>query len=252
VVEIDDPRSPGSDDAQPPDLRAELRKLWRRKWIVVVPVVLLPIAVYLISASFANVYLAETTLRPPTNPYSEPGGPTEVEVSARVVESRDTLARAARRLRRGAPSLSKLAAEVRAKAQPGVNLLTISVRDPNPRQAAAIANAAASAVVLVRNAQILADLDDTIRQLRAEVASVSPSEVRFRARLQRQLEAAVGVRAALPRTAHIIERARTPGSPISPRPVRDAAVAFVMGGLLGVGLAFLLEVRPRPTSARRK
>jgi capsular polysaccharide biosynthesis protein len=223
--------------------------LWRRKWIVAVPAVLLPIAVYLISASLGNVYLAETTLRPQTNPYQQPGGPTELDISARVVETRGTLEGAARQLGRQPPSLPTLADEVRVKAQPDVNFLIISVRDPNSQRAAAIANAVASALIRVRNAQIKADIDDTIRELKAELASVS--DVNFQKQLTTQLQRAVAVRAAQPRTSHIIERAHASGSPVSPRPVRNAAVAFVMGILIGVGLAFLLESRAEPEPVGR-
>lgn len=42
-------------------------------------------------------------------------------------------------------------------------------------------------------------------------------------------------------TATLWERASTPDSPSSPQPVRNGALALVMGLMLGVGLAFLLE-----------
>lgn len=42
-------------------------------------------------------------------------------------------------------------------------------------------------------------------------------------------------------SAIVWERADVPGSPISPNPVRNALIAFVVGGMLGLGLAFLLE-----------
>lgn len=42
-------------------------------------------------------------------------------------------------------------------------------------------------------------------------------------------------------TAHVWEQAATPESPASPQPLRNGAVALVLGLMLGVGLAFLLE-----------
>ena len=42
-------------------------------------------------------------------------------------------------------------------------------------------------------------------------------------------------------TATVWERASTPDSPSSPQPLRNGAVALVLGLMLGVGLAFLLE-----------
>jgi non-specific protein-tyrosine kinase len=42
-------------------------------------------------------------------------------------------------------------------------------------------------------------------------------------------------------TATVWEKAAMPVSPISPNPVRNGVLAFVVGGVIGVGLAFLLE-----------
>lgn len=42
-------------------------------------------------------------------------------------------------------------------------------------------------------------------------------------------------------TANVWEQAATPESPASPQPLRNGAVALVLGLMLGVGLAFLLE-----------
>lgn len=42
-------------------------------------------------------------------------------------------------------------------------------------------------------------------------------------------------------TATVWETAELPDSPVSPDPFRDSLVALVLGGMLGMGLAFLLE-----------
>ncbi len=42
-------------------------------------------------------------------------------------------------------------------------------------------------------------------------------------------------------TATVWEQAAVPDSPVSPDPLRDGLLALVLGGMLGVGLAFLLE-----------
>jgi capsular polysaccharide biosynthesis protein len=46
---------------------------------------------------------------------------------------------------------------------------------------------------------------------------------------------------ASPITATVWERAVTPQAPVSPKPLRNGLVALVVGGMLGLGLAFLLE-----------
>lgn len=42
-------------------------------------------------------------------------------------------------------------------------------------------------------------------------------------------------------TATVWERAAVPDSPVSPEPVRNGLIALLLGGMLGLGLAFLLE-----------
>ncbi len=42
-------------------------------------------------------------------------------------------------------------------------------------------------------------------------------------------------------TATVWEQATTPEAPASPNPLRDGILALVLGGMLGIGLAFLLE-----------
>ncbi len=42
-------------------------------------------------------------------------------------------------------------------------------------------------------------------------------------------------------TATVWERAATPESPVSPNLLRDGILALILGGMLGIGLAFLLE-----------
>lgn len=44
-----------------------------------------------------------------------------------------------------------------------------------------------------------------------------------------------------PITAGVMSSAEVPDSPVSPQPVRNGILAFVLGGMLGVGLAFLIE-----------
>ncbi len=46
---------------------------------------------------------------------------------------------------------------------------------------------------------------------------------------------------ANPITATIWEEAAVPGSPANPNPVRDGALALMLGSVLGIGLTFLLE-----------
>ncbi len=91
---------------------------------------------------------------------------------------------------------------VSAKPDPGTMFVNVSYKDSDPERAQLIAN--------------------TI----GKVLSQKISEV------------SVGANAI---TATVWEPASLPGTPVSPDPIRDGIIALVLGSILGVMLAFLLE-----------
>jgi capsular polysaccharide biosynthesis protein len=104
------------------------------------------------------------------------------------------------------PSLSadQVAGKVRAVAVPTEYRIAIEVDDADPGLAQNVANAAATAFVAT---------------IRAENEGKDKHDV----------------------AVSIMERADLPAAPVSPRPKRDALGAGILGALLGIGLAFLLE-----------
>ena len=99
---------------------------------------------------------------------------------------------------------SDVAGKVRAVAAPSEYRIAIEVDDADAARAQQIANAAANAFV---------------QQIRAENDGRERHDIAI----------------------SVMERADLPGAPVSPRPKRDAAGAALLGALLGVGLAFLLD-----------
>jgi len=73
--------------------------------------------------------------------------------------------------------------------------------------------------------------------LRAQRTSVAAQQLTFKQKLdQLQVDSALKTGGA-----QIVEEARMPTDPISPKPVRNAALGVLLGLLLGVGLVFLLD-----------
>jgi capsular exopolysaccharide synthesis family protein len=103
-------------------------------------------------------------------------------------------------------TLGQLQGKISASALPDTVLLTASVTDPSPTQAQRLANAVGT--------QFAALVD--------------------------QLERPPGGGPA-PIKVAVVENARLPTSPISPKPARNVGLALVLGLLLGVGLAVLRE-----------
>jgi uncharacterized protein involved in exopolysaccharide biosynthesis len=107
----------------------------------------------------------------------------------------------------------RIMGSIKAVAAPAEYRIAIEVDDADPLRARDVANAAARAFV---------------EKVRAENAG----------REKRDIE------------VQVLDLAQTPGAPVSPRPLRTAAGAGVLGAAVGVGLAFLLEYvdyhRPPP------
>jgi capsular exopolysaccharide synthesis family protein len=99
-----------------------------------------------------------------------------------------------------------LASRIRAEVQPETVVLIVSVTDPAPGEAQRLAQATSEVFV-------------------AYVA---------------ELETPPGESVA-PVKASIVDRATLPGSPVSPQPTRNAALALLLGLLAGVGLAVLRD-----------
>jgi receptor protein-tyrosine kinase len=100
--------------------------------------------------------------------------------------------------------IEQVTGKVRAVAAPSDYRIGIEVDDADPVVAQHIANAAANTFVTT---------------IQAENAVKDKRDV----------------------TVTLLEPADVPAAPVSPRPKRDALGAALLGGLIGVGLAFLLE-----------
>jgi tyrosine-protein kinase len=138
-------------------------------------------------------------------------------------------------------------ADIRSKvsvAQEGQsNVVSITATDPNPRLAASIANTFAEQYTLfrqhadrskIRDAQLLVQ-----RQLNrlGPKAQYTPDGRSLRSRAE-QLQILASLQTG---NAELVQRASTPSSPSSPKPLRNTVLGGVLGFLFGLGLAVLLE-----------
>ncbi|MBO9531447.1 MAG: polysaccharide biosynthesis tyrosine autokinase [Solirubrobacteraceae bacterium] len=126
-------------------------------------------------------------------------------------------------------------------AQSGTTLLDISARDPDPALAASIANAIRSAFIETQQDTATAQLAATRRRVRDQLESLPPTQrggqagddLRYRLNQIDNLELGTGAGVAT------VQVASTPTAPVSPRPKRDAILALLIGGILGIGVAVL-------------
>jgi succinoglycan biosynthesis transport protein ExoP len=230
------------DAGERPDLHAA-GGLLRRRFLVMLPFLLVPLAALAFSLSqeeryeaSASILFSDTDVIASDDPERETA--TNVELLSLAEIDRGVTERLA-----GTPRAEKVDA-----GQAGVaNVLTITATDPSPERAARTANAYAGAYVDFRRStarrEILAEERfargelDRLRKLRT-AAETTETERRIRAReraLRERLRRLEFDRSRERGGARIVQAATPPSSPTSPKPVRNT----VIGGIVGLFLALL-------------
>jgi capsular exopolysaccharide synthesis family protein len=225
--------------------------IWRWRWLVLGIVLVATAGTYLVSRAVTKQYAAraQVGVQPlilESSLFNDAGQLTEdpgqsLAVAARLAIAPEVATRAAQKLRPAPRNPQSLTSEITVTLDPDPGYITIRVEDPSPRRAAAVANAVASALVEIRGARAKARIDNTISQLQQQIAGLDPSDSGGRRELSGQIQRVRALRTAQGFGAQVVQLATVPSTPVSPRPARNAALAFVVALLMAVGLAFLLD-----------
>jgi succinoglycan biosynthesis transport protein ExoP len=238
-------------DEAPADPRAYVQVIWRRRWLVLGIVLVATLGTYLVSQAVTKQYAAraQVGVQPlilESSLFNDAGQLTEdpgqsLAVAARLATTPDVATRAAQKLRPPPRDPRSLLSEISVTLDPDPGYISIRVEDASPRRAAAVANAVASALVEVRGDRAKARIDSTISQLQQQIAGLDPSDSGGRRELSGQIQRVRALRTAQGFGAQVVQSATVPSTPVSPRPARNAALAFVVALLMAVGLAFVLD-----------
>ncbi|HZT67058.1 MAG TPA: polysaccharide biosynthesis tyrosine autokinase [Acidimicrobiales bacterium] len=252
---------PGEAVVGEPDLRSYMQVLWRRKWTIALSVILVTGAAMAFSFLQAKKYtaIAEVLLQPSNsgNPLLTANGgvsqdltPTDVQTEVQIMTSAPVEAAVSKTL--GVYPAPKVSVTPVGQT----NVVDIAATMTSGRQAARIANAYANSYIdFKRNAalqsvvaaeqQIQARISDLDSQITALGSGASSSQrdalLAQEATFKSQLAELQVNSSLLSGGAELITPALAPTSPSSPRPKRNVGVAVIVGLILGVGLAFLLE-----------
>jgi capsular exopolysaccharide synthesis family protein len=229
------------------DIRHYLRQAWRRKWILLAVVVLIPAGTYLLTERQPKVYEASTLLKvapqdisiSPTISFSSSGA-TE---TATIVKTTGVARLAAHRLGQDPNSAGALLGNISAGVvgdSTDAGFLRITATDSDPKRAARIANAFAASITQTRTNDAIGKVDQTIATL-----SKQGGDAATQAQVAEQLQQLRTTRAGLSGTTQVIEPASAPEAPISPHPERNARIAFVLSLLIAAGLVPLLNALDR-------
>jgi capsular exopolysaccharide synthesis family protein len=231
------------------DVRGVLGALWRRKWIFLVIVVVLPAAVYAMSKQATKEYESSVLLQVQAQAVdtslfatADTTPPDQsLNAAARLIQTTAVAEEAAKRIRPRPAQPRSLLGQIGVAPDLESGFITITATDPDPQRAADIANAFAGAVVATRAQRARRLIDATIGQIKRNILRLDPSDRDGRRGLSQQLQRLRALRAAQGNNAQVVEPAVASAAPVSPHPRRSAVLAFLIALLIAAGAVFLLE-----------
>ena len=217
--------------------------VWRRKWLVIIPTVLTALVAATLSLAQTPMYRASADVLVRLPPTASSLGATGAVMSPRLVENELETA-----------SGSALKTEVRATVgneptlsvslSEGSDVFTFTATSSDANAAAFAANTYAEQYIELQATSLIDEYAARTVVLEAQLEAIDAGEVdeSRRTEYQRELENLV-VSTQLARTsgAMLIDAATPPGTPYEPNTLRTVTLALVVGLLLGLGAAFLVD-----------
>jgi polysaccharide biosynthesis transport protein len=240
-------------------LRDYARVVVRRKWIVVIAVAVASIAALGMALTKQPIYAAESQVlvEPRAGSAVFQQDPTlnvqnlerAIATEIQVMEGQTVRQRV-----RDDLGLPGLPAPANARAVGSTDVVSLTVRSPDPRRAQVLADAYVQAYSETRRDQAIenqrlaetemsAKIADLQTQIDAAPAGTSTSlenrQAAFEERLdQMQIDAALTTGGT-----SVVKSADLPSVPVAPRPVRSTVLAAFVGLLVGLAAAFLIDHR---------
>ncbi len=135
--------------------------------------------------------------------------------------------------------------EITVEADSSSNIVALTITDADPGRAAQIANTWADQFVAYRRQRAVDQVRAGEATVRQQIAALPQSAVSDRQALLGSLAKLIQVEALQTGDVAVVDRATVPGAPSSPNPKRNAIIALLLGAVIGVGLAFLLNLLDR-------
>jgi succinoglycan biosynthesis transport protein ExoP len=227
----------------------------RRKWVVIMPPLVAGLLAFFVSSSHSPLYRASAQIlvdRTGTSgtitgvPDPSLGDPNRyLATQADIARSPDLAGRVAARL----PGMSagRVLGEVRVSPSADADVLSVSATDRSPATATRLANTFAEEFTKFVKERATARVDETLKVIQARVKSLiahgqvgSPEYLQL---VQQQSQLTI-VGKLLAGNTSVLQPAGGAGK-VRPKPKRDALLAFLLGGVLGLALAFLAEALDR-------
>ncbi len=217
--------------------------VWRRKWLVIVPTLVTGIVAALFTLAQTPMYRASADVLVRLPPTATSLSSTGAVMSPRLVEnefgtaSGSTLESQVRTIVGSEPGLSVSSSE-------GSDVFTFTATSSDPVAAASAANTYAGQYIQLQQDSLIAQYDARTQVLEAQLVGVEDGSVDSsrQQEYERELEdLEVSTRLARTSSSMLIDAATPPGAPFEPTVTRTVTLALVVGLLIGLGAAFLVD-----------
>jgi capsular exopolysaccharide synthesis family protein len=243
-----------STSAEVPGLVHALSVLRARWWMVVLcPIVAFAVAVIYVERQ-PKQYTATAKLQFSTNSLpsqvagvatNQPVDPEGVKATDLQLVTTEPVAALVVKALKLKETPAALLEEVSASNPQNDYIVDVSVTDSSPVRAAGIANAFAQQYVVYSETQNAEQLVKGEQLITRKEEQLPPTDTVDRANLHSLYQKLLLLQAVQTSNAQVVNTATVPTSPSSPKKKTTAAIALVVGALLGIGLAFLLNLIDR-------
>lgn len=235
-----------SEQRRDTDPREFFRVLWRRKWVILLCVVLIPLAVYVYSDRLTKTFEASTIVQVQSTAtdaglYVDQDLPSATANTAKIAALVGTSGVADETARLMGEPEGAIRGTIRATDDEDTGFITITATTGSGERAAEIANTVATALRITRRKAGVRRVDASIANVEKDLAKLPPGEEVQRSQLSERLQGLRALRAAQAENTQVVEPARVPASPVSPNPKRNAILAFVVALLIAAGAVALAE-----------
>jgi len=124
-------------------------------------------------------------------------------------------------------------------------IVDVTATSGDPHLAAAIANGFAEQYVVYSEAQNVGQLVKGEQLITRKTEELPPGDTVDRANLRGLYQKLLLLQSVQTGDAHVVSTASVPGSPSSPKTKATALIALIIGALLGIGIAFVLNLLDR-------
>src|SRR5918995_1777977 len=222
------------------DPRDFFRMLWRRKWVILLCVTLIPLAAYVYSDRLTKSFESSAIVQVQNTATDAglfvdqdlPSGAANTAKISALVGTSGVADEAARLM--GEPEGS-LRGAITAQDDEKTGFITLTATAGSGERAAEIANTVAKALRVTRQNAGIKRVDASIANVEKELEKLPPGEELQRSQLSERLQGLRALRAAQAENTQVVEPARAPTVPVSPNPKRNTILAFVVALLIAAG-----------------